>query len=1218
MNTSHDVTVRWFSSILDKRSRRAIPDYAGRNVMDYLPAELPNDRQLRVVLNGELLDPEGYSRIAAPGDEILFYQAPGAIGTILIGLLISVVLTGISYAVSALTAPPVPALDSDLDTSPTYGFDGLYNTVRPGTPIPIVYGTHRVAGHLIDQFQREARVNTSGGTHPKSSEMHTLIGICSGPIESISSVRVNGNPITDYGEDVQVEYRLGGSHQAPVDGFRDVVTEYQKDADLTYTGGSQTFTTGYEVDAIEVAVRFPGGLYEVSDRGQYLWAVVGFKLDWRAVDDAGDPVTEYWSAPETFKVPGRTQNAFDAWWESPRLRRARYQIRIQRTTPDQTEATSFSSSRVRAVNDVVEETLTYPRTALLAVRQLPTAQISGQPPVYDSLVEGKIVRIYTDSTTYTEAWSDNPAWCLLDFMTADFDGQGPWLSTDQVDIDAFIDWADFCDEIVPIDERGGTEKRARLNIVLDGATTVIDAIKQIAATGLANVFLRGDKWSVKPEKAETPVQFFQMSRILKDSFSAAKRARAEVANYFVGEFWNEDDNYEQDTLPREDPSLLEGSDQIEKTINLMGSTKVSQVNRILNQIMLDNRLSRRTLAFDAGVEALACEAGDVVKIAHDVPGWGYSGNIRAVMDGAGTDIVLDREVTIEAGKTYELTVIHATDEIDVVSVTSNPATTRRIQVSGDWSQTLVAGVDYAFGEVSRSTVLYRITSITIGADITRRKIQAKEYDADVYGTNLAVLPAPSPSRLPNPNRIPDNPTNLRLAEREVYAEDGTLSVAIDVHFTLPIVADARAAIYWREAGGALWEPVGEPVGFGYASITRDVESPGRTYEVSVVGVSANGNRRHADLGAQATITTTGTTRQPENVVGFTADRTLEGLVFTWAALDPVKNFDLSGYEIRDGTSWDTATVIGQTTDIKLETRAFVKGSRTFLLKGFNSAGRYSPTAAAVVMLVDERIGENVVYTRQEETAWAGTKEGFTVDSDDLLLDTEDSAVAWRALPHGGPGRSALIPGGFGTGYRVSGTYTTDIFEVSATAIRCLIATDFEADQIDTTLTWGSATVSPQTWGSDFARSRAWGVAPDGRVTVRVEMRFSSTTSDEGAFGPWQVRPQNIETLVAYAQARIVVLVQDPAYTVRVSKLQIIFDVPDVIESDTVATEAGGTVAVVFAKSFNIEPKLTATVIGATAGDEIFITSKSATGFSIEVQNATSRVVRNVNWTAVGY
>jgi hypothetical protein len=262
----------------------------------------------------------------------------------------------------------------------------------------------------------------------------------------------------------------------------------------------------------------------------------------------------------------------------------------------------------------------------------------------------------------------------------------------------------------------------------------------------------------------------------------------------------------------------------------------------------------------------------------------------------------------------------------------------------------------------------------------------------------------------------------------------------------------------------------------------------------------------------------------------------------------------------------------------------------------------------------------VVYTRTEDPGWSGTRESLLLDGDDyLVVDTLADVVAWRAAPQiVAPLRSTQSPGGRGSSFRTSGSYTTAVFEIASTALRCLVATDLEVDQIDTSAYWDATGVSDKTWDSDYGRSRSWSVAPDGRVEVSVEMRFSSTGSADGDFGQWQVRSQNVEVLARYAQVRVLVVVRDATFTAKLKNLQITFDVPDVVEGGTISASASEVVAVTFAKSFNAVPKIAATVIGATAGDEIFVTPPTATGFSIEVKNGGTRVARTVNYTAVGY
>jgi len=1201
-----------------------------RAVWEYLPEEWRVKPNVRIVHSGiagtnPLTPEEAQKAVAAPGDEILLYEIPGelftafsaAIATALMikaaiitaGVMILVV--GLSFAIRALAAPAKDPLGGDLEDSPTYGWDAVANTVRPGTQIPIIYGRHRVGGHIIQQFQRAARDKPA-----TTGELSTLIALCRGPIESITDVRVNKNPIDSYG--LTPDIRLGTNHQYCIQGFQDSVTYTAHDREILYgegTGKAVEVITITEVDKIEVILRFPIGLCKLSPSGQYEQRSVQFRVDYREEGATG------WILSSVFPVSGRTQNAFDYYHVIGPLSMAKYMIRVVRLTPDDTDATGSSLSYLFGVNEYIDNLrCTYPGIALLGVRQLATNQISGSAPEYDCMVKGRLVRIFTTTIAYTTAWSDNPAWCLLDLLTDTVSGLGAWIADDDLDIQSFIDWAAFCDRLVPKNAQGELEKQFRLNIVLDGSMNGIETVHQICITGRANWMLRGMKWAIRIDQPEEPVQLFTMGLIHPDTFSVAKASRANLANQFDGQFWDETLDFEQNAISVGDETLLATEEQVCRDVNLMGTTLVSQARRLLVYYMLANRLARRNLEIEVGTEAIMMEAGDVFKVAHDVPGWGHSGILRSV-DSTGTTLVLDRQVTIEGGKTYEVTVAHDTDIIDVVLVTSVPGTSNNIKVSGDWTKLPAQGTHYSFGEVARSTVLYRCVSITRGSEAWVRKIKAIQYDPDIYGTDLTVLPDESPTWLPDARKIPPDVYDLRIQEREVYAADGTLSSAIDVHFILPSVAMVRAQVFWRLDGVEIWEVAGPPVDFGYLSIERGIRSPGISYEVSVVTLSPNGNRKHPNSGVRKLITTQGSLRQPDNVVGFIADRTIEGLVFSWQPLEPVKNFDLDYYEIRQGGTWNTAVKIGQTNDTTYSTRIFVKGTQTFLLKAFNTGGRGSPIAASVVMIVDGRIGENVVLTRQEDNTWTGIKESFIVDNGTLLLVTETNDVGWRATQSISAFGSSQQPGGYGQGFRVTGTYTTSIFEIASDALRSIVAVELEATQLDAAFYWTAVGVADQAWDSDFGRRRKWGEVPDGKVGIKVEMRFSTAaTANDGDFGPWQERAQNIEILARWAQVRLTATVTDQAYTARITRLRIGFDVPDVVEGGSTTTGTGGTTTVTFAKAFHAAPKISAIVLGSLAGDEVYVVeaTKTKTSFEVAVKNGGNFVARTVEYTAVGY
>lgn len=1171
----------------------------------YVSSEVLADPALRVYRNGRLVPREDLdTTVANLGDRIAFVRAPA--GTeFAVFLVLTIVLAAASYAIQASSRPRSPTLSEDLESSGVYGFAGLQNSIRPGSRIPRVYGTHRVGGIIIGQFQRAARDTATSPADPLSGELHTLIALGTGPVYSIDEVRVNRNDSSLF-SGIEIETRLGSIHQAPIPGFDDVVSPATHDAAISHVDGPLTFSTQGEVDLFEVSFRFAGGLFRTEPGGQYRTRTVEILVEEKL------PGLE-WTTVGKKVVSQKTASPFDAFFVSPRGPRTARDIRITRLTPDDSSATGYSTFTVHEINDVLATTLTYPGVALLGVRQLPTNQLSGRPPSYDALVKGSIVRVFSDPLAYEMTWSDNPAWVILDILTDPDEGLGAWISDEDILMESFLEFAADCEE-----------KGFKVNIVLDGSLNAIEAIRQVCTASRAFFFFRGNKWGVRMEKPRSESLGFSMGRVGKDSFTWSRRTRAEKANYFEAQFWNEDLDFEQDTYPLEDPLLSESDERVDAQVNLLGVTSRKQADSILRHFILKNRLSQRMISCDVGPEAIGLELGDVFKFAHNVPGWGLSGKLVAV-EGDGTRLKLDRDVVVESGKEYELTVFHKGGEkIDVLQVLSLPGTHRWVSTSGYSVAIPEEGEDFSFGEVSKSSLKFIAVGITESEVAYRQTVIGEQYDEDAYGEDLSALPEASISRIPSPDLIPPDVKDLRLVERTVYAEDGTISIAIDCHFVLPAWPGVRAQVFWRESGDPIWEAVGSPVSVGYFPITENVRSPGGEYEVSVVSVSQTGVRKSPDRGAIARISTTGTTRRPGKVVSFRVNRTSEGLLFQWDALDPDLYFDLDFYEVRQGTVWETAAVIGRTKDTSLATSSFVKGTHTFLLKAFNTAGKDSAEPAVVIFQVDGRIGENIIFERIEESAtpgpaWPGTLEGFTISSGKLVLSTTSQSGQGKLFETAKSFRSGLIPGGFGSGFRVQGSYTTPIFQVTLTdAVRALVSYELTQSQIDASLYWTAPGVADQSWQSTFARSRAWAVAPEGTIRTRVEMRFSAGTTAESDFGPWQVRPANVEVSLKYAQVRIIVEILDPVYIVEISGFRFIADVPDVVDSGEVETSNAGLVSVNFNKQYNDPPYITALVIGGSLGDEIVNTAPTKTGFTVGVKNGGSFVTRTLHWTAVGF
>lgn len=75
-------------------------------------------------------------------------------------------------------------------------------------------------------------------------------------------------------------------------------------------------------------------------------------------------------------------------------------------------------------------------------------------------IQGKLIKVYTNTSTYTTKYSNNPAWCIYDFLTC---ASGCNMPADKLDLQSFIDAAAYCDGTVGSE----TNPRFSLNLILD-------------------------------------------------------------------------------------------------------------------------------------------------------------------------------------------------------------------------------------------------------------------------------------------------------------------------------------------------------------------------------------------------------------------------------------------------------------------------------------------------------------------------------------------------------------------------------------------------------------------------------------------------------------------------------------------------------------------------------------------------------------------------------
>lgn len=218
------------------------------------------------------------------------------------------------------------------------------------------------------------------------------------------------------------------------------------------------------------------------------------------------------------------------------------------------------------------------------------------------LVDGSIVKIYenaNDLTQYREEWTDNPAWCVLDFMTR-YNGCG--MSLDEIDVQSFIDGAKFFEE-----------KNYTLNLALDEQRSRLEWIQYMLNCCRSLLIYRAGKYSLFVEKADEVVQSYTPNDI--HDLSIWFSPLSEVPDIYRITYidpkneWvkvNAEASLSPDSYLRKQPMV--------ETLELMGVTTFDQASR-LAWFYLNQALTCQTyISFKTDRRALNRTVGDVIEV----------------------------------------------------------------------------------------------------------------------------------------------------------------------------------------------------------------------------------------------------------------------------------------------------------------------------------------------------------------------------------------------------------------------------------------------------------------------------------------------------------------------------------------------------------------------------------------------------------------------------
>ncbi|MEG0205479.1 MAG: host specificity protein J, partial [Citrobacter sp.] len=525
----------------------------------------------------------------------------------------------------------------------------------------------------------------------KSSQMLTVVdAICEGPIEGpvdgLKSVRINKTPVLDSDGNamvhgVTVVYRVGEDEQTAMEGFEDsgaetlLGVEVKKSEPVTRTITTKTLDR----------LRFTFGvqsLVSTSTKGDRNPSSVQMLIQFRRDGQ--------WQVERDITITGKTTTQFLASVMIDDLPPRPFEVRMLRVTDDSTTDLLQNKTVWSGYTEIIDVKQRYPNTAVIGVK-VDAEQFGSQQVTRNYHLRGRIVpvpsnydplkRTYTGiwDGTFKPAWTDNPAWCVLDMLTHPRYGMGSRIGVADVDKWALYAIAQNCDPLVP-DGFGGTEPRITCNAYLTDQRKAWDVLGDFCSLMRCMPVWNGNTLTFVQDRPADKVWTYTQSNVVMPadgapfiySFSALK----ERHNAAEVRYTDPNNGWETSTELVENDAAIRRYGRNVLKMDAFACTSRGQAHRAGLWAITTELLETQTVDFSVGAEGLRHVPGDIIEVCDsDYAGVTVGGRILSV-DSLTRTLTLDREVEIPAGGNVVLNLVGSNGQPVTVAVTAHPAPDR--------------------------------------------------------------------------------------------------------------------------------------------------------------------------------------------------------------------------------------------------------------------------------------------------------------------------------------------------------------------------------------------------------------------------------------------------------------------------------------------------------------------------------------------------------------
>lgn len=806
-----------------------------------------------------------------------------------------------------------------------------------------------------------------------------------GLVNGMKSVYLDDTPVQNADGSynftgVTLATRNGTQDQSYIPGFGAVESEKAVSVPVTAAAPVTRSISNPNANAIRVTISIPQLSNQSMETGDTNGTSVQIAIDVQT--DGGGFVQLLVDT-----ISGKTTSQYQRSYRLNLTGTGPWDVRVRRLTPDSTQQALQNSTYWASYTEIIDAKLRYPNTALVALSV--DAERFQSIPRRGYEMKGLKVRIpsnynpitreYTGAWdgTFTIDWTNNPAWCFFDMLTAERYGLGAFVDVDQVDKWALYEIGRYCDELVP-DGYGGMEPRFTCNLYLQTREEAFTVINNMASAFRGLAYWSGGTVVATQDAPKDPVKLFTPANVLDSETGPFSYSGSSIKTQHTVALvtWNDPvDRYKQKIEYVEDAEGVAKYGVVQTEVVAIGCTSRGQAHRFGRSILFAERMETEVITFRTGLDGLDVVPGDIIQTSDPVRAGARVGG--RLLEATADTLKLDSKVTITVGETFTLWCVLPDGKLQSRTVTSAPDETDVLTVSPAFDAAPQPMAVWTLAAASLVPETWRVVSMT-EVDGTQAEISALAYRADKYGAiELDLVLEPLQTSLLDAGQAP--PFDLQVSE--------------SLYLITPAIVGARLTVSW--AGNATYyELQYRRRGDNWRTITSQAPSvdiqpvEAGTYEFVLVGINAIGVRSRP---VNLTKEVYGKHAPPADVEDFSITK-VSGVAMAAWSLHPDLDVQIGGQivvrhsPLLEGVTWNDAYVVEYFAGNAVNgLMPLMTG--TYFVKARDASGNWSQNAIAFVATEGMVTGFTTVGITVQAPEFTGLKSSTVVTEGGLQLDS---------------------------------------------------------------------------------------------------------------------------------------------------------------------------------------------------------------------------------------